>query len=401
MVLKINKKCFFASVLVAVAFSETLTNAISWLYPFIVLSILVGYVFIIFLNKHRLNFNTPKMQNVILCMKYGLIPYLLIMVYSILIITKNHLPSSFMMRNLGSSFGNIFVILVVASIAYLFEKSAVDIVCNGLIINYIVRIILGVGKIGFSGLLQHILDPLNTYKSIFEAHHIGFSLCLFLIYYIMHDFKYNKVKIFILVIIEYLIMKRIVFVGIALVIVLFIVLNVLLRAVSNLKYKICFVLLFIGAWAYLILSSNSLFQIIMQDAGIFNRYLLVNALKEYYEYSPYFLGQGYGFVSIIIPSQDIGGVTGVAALHNDVLKDYIELGFWGFSIAYFYFFAWLPIKIFGNKKKKTIGTVLFLLAYMLVTLMTDNTFEYISFLGSLFTILIVLNYSEQFEKIKQ
>lgn len=400
LVIKIEKKCFFASVLVAVAFSERLENAISWLYPFIVLSIFVGYVFTIFLNKHRFNFNTPKMQNVALCMKYGLIPYLIIMIYSILIITKNHLPSVFMMRNLGSSFSNIFIILVVASITYLFEKSAVDVVCDGLIINYIVQVIAGVGKIGFSGILQHILDPLNAHKSIFEIHHIGLALCLFLIYYVMHDFKHNKVKILILLIIEYLIMKRIVFVGLALAIVFFIILNVLLKEVSNLKYKICFILLFVGVWAYLIISSNPIFQVIMQDAGIYNRYLLVNSLKEYYEYSPYFFGRGYGFVSVIIPSQNIAGVTGIAALHNDILKDYIELGFWGFSMAYFYFFTWLPIKIFGNKKKKTTSTVLFLLVYMLVTLMTDNTFEYISFLGSLFTILVVLNFSEQSEKVR-
>lgn len=85
----------------------------------------------------------------------------------------------------------------------------------------------------------------------------------------------------------------------------------------------------------------------------------------------------------------------VFLIHNDILKDYIELGFIGFFLIYYYLFVHMPMKIFGTIKSKNVKILIALMIYLLVTLFTDNVFEYIAFMGAFMVILASLKIEDE------
>lgn len=393
MVIRLNKKVILPTVIVALAFSNTLKNMTSWLYPLMTMSIFLG-IFLLSLFRCRLIKNN-RIQRVVQIIKYGFIPYLIIYVYSICIILINGNVSTLFFRTTGSCFSVMSVALIVSAIVYMYGVKSVDLVCNGLLLEYLVELIFGIGSIGLNGFIEHLIDPLNTYQNVFERHDIGFALFLFLIYYILRDAHSHRFKIIALIFIEYMIMKRVAIAGFIISLALYLLVTWLSKGNENKIYKICFFALFAFAFMYLNFTVNSNFQSFMHKYGIYNRYLFVNSMSDYYDFSIKFLGQGYGFVSVVLPGKNIAGVTGFTALHNDILKDYIELGFMGFLIAYLYLFVYVPIRMFGKSKKKYIGIVLAIMIYMLVTLLTDNVLEYIAFMGSLMVILSSLKIEDE------
>lgn len=167
------------------------------------------------------------------------------------------------------------------------------------------------------------------------------------------------------------------------------------KSKERISYRVIFYALFIVACAYLFFIANPDFKNLMMNAGIYNRFLLVDAMSQYYKFSLGFWGQGYGFVSLVIPNASIAGVQGIAALHNDILKDYIELGFIGFFLIYYYLFVHMPMKIFGTIKSKNVKILIALMIYLLVTLFTDNVFEYIAFMGAFMVILASLKIEDE------
>ena len=389
MKLKVNKKTVTGSVLVALAFSDTLKAATSWVYPFIILSILV-ILYMIHLpgpvgqNRGKYLFGQY--------FKLGMIPYIIIFLYSVLLIAINHLGTRFLSRSLGSTLIALMTVATSAAIVFLYKWHAPDILCYGLIINYAVHILINFKMMGFTGLIRHIVNPLNTYQSVFEAHNIGFTLNLLLIYYLFRRDRNGKGKIIAILICLYLIMKRIAFAGLLLAFIIWFVLDVILKKLSIKKYIIILWGLAIASLLYIafIRLYPDLYRILMMKLGILNRYIMADAFSQYYSFDITFIGRGFGFVSVLMPDMDIAGAS-VAAIHNDILKDFIEEGFIGFCIIYVYFFIWLPCRIMKYNSRRSFSCVTIMLVFTFVTLLTDNVLDYVSYTCTLFTVYGVMH----------
>ena len=320
MVITINKRTIVPTLIIALAFSRTIKSMTTWVYPFLMMFVfLIGFA--LYLVKYGIDFSDSRTNNAFEVIKYGFTPYLLIFVYSMIINVVNNNPSANYARTAGSSFSAMIVPWIIAAIIFLYEDDAINLVCNGLLLEYVVEILVGISRVGVSALFEHIKDPLNTYESIFEVHDIGFALFLFLIYYLLHDANSHKCKIIMLVFVEYLIMKRIALVGMVISLFAYGLLCLINKSKERISYRVIFYALFIVACAYLFFIANPDFKNLMMNAGIYNRFLLVDAMSQYYKFSLGFWGQGYGFVSLVIPNASIAGVQGIAALHNDILKD--------------------------------------------------------------------------------
>lgn len=395
MVIRYNRKMILPTVIVALAFSNTLKNITAWLYPIAVMSLFLCISIISLVKRNSINSNERRIKRAFQVIKYGFIPYLIIYLYSVVVIKINGNFSSLFLRATGSCFSAMSVALIVAAIVYLYGAKSVNLMFNGMLLEYFIELLFGFAKVGISGFIEHLIDPLNTYQSVFERHDIGFALFLFLIYYILYDAHSNKAKIIILLFVEYMIMKRIAIVGFIVALIVYFFVTWITKKKENKKYKICFFLLYVSACLYLNFVINPYFKTLTMEYGIYNRFLFVDAMRNFYSISLRFLGQGYGFVSVILPKINFAGVTGIAALHNDILKDFIELGFVGFYSMYFYLFVYMPVRLFINCKKKIIKIALSLMTYMLITLLTDNVFEYIAFMGSLMIILSSLKIEDE------
>lgn len=381
---KVSRKTVYGSILVALAFSDTLKATTTWMYPFMVLSLLVILYFMNVASGHGLKRGKYLFGKYL---KLGIAPYVLIFGYSVFLIIVNHQGSRFFNRSLGSILIAVMTIITSASLVFIFKEKAPDVICYGLIINYIIHVALNFGKIGFRGLLQHIINPLNTYQGIFELHSVGFTLNLLLFYYLIKKDKSDSGKMITILIILYLVMKRIACVGLVLSLVVWFITDVILKNRGEKKYKAVLWVLVIGSFIYVwfICMYPEQFKMLMVKLGVFNRYLISNSFAGYYSFDIRYLGRGFGFVSVLMPDMDIAGAS-VAALHNDVLKDFIEEGFIGFCIIYYYFFVGLPKSILKNCSIRAFSCVAILLVYTFVTMLTDNVVDYVSYTCTLFTL---------------
>ena len=354
------------------------------------MSLFVILALVYILKRNQFSLSSDRVRNAVYPLKYAFVPYLVIFVYSLIVIFIKHYGTKNIYRCIGSSGSAMILTIICASLMYLYGEESIDIFCNGLILEYIAVTMIGISKVGIGGLVEHIINPLNTYEKIFEKHATGFALFLFLIIYFIDSPKKHRRKIILIIFLEYLILKRVAVIGVVFAFFVYIITDVILKKKGMFKYKVVFWGLFVLAVGYVFFTNSVEFQLLTYQLGILNRSLFVNALDEFYSITPGFWGNGYGFVSVVIPNMNIAGVLGIEALHNDILKDFIELGFWGFILLYFYFFVRIPHKYCQDGHEKIVATVMALLCYTLVTLSTDNPFDYTSYMGALIVILTSL-----------
>ena len=113
----------------------------------------------------------------------------------------------------------------------------------------------------------------------------------------------------------------------------------------------------------------------IEEAGIdtSGRVVIYDAVDEFYEFSPEFLGNGIGFLTYQLSSNMS---VGVSAVHNDFLQYFIDLGFWGY-ILWLVSMILVRVCYFGSKENAENGIVcLALCIYLVIVSSTDNTMNF-------------------------
>ena len=132
---------------------------------------------------------------------------------------------------------------------------------------------------------------------------------------------------------------------------------------------------------------------LLEQAGIntSGRVEIYNAVDEFYEFHPGFLGNGIGFLTYQL-SEFM--TVGVNAVHNDFLQHFIDLGFWGYII---WLVSMILIRVwyFGRKGNIENAIITFMLSlYLVIVSSTDNTMNYPLLTG----VLAILMMGNSFEK---
>ena len=136
-------------------------------------------------------------------------------------------------------------------------------------------------------------------------------------------------------------------------------------------FTVFIVLLLIG---YVGIIKMDVFALI-EETGIdtSGRVVIYNAVDEFYEFSPEFLGNGIGFLTYQLSEHMNVGVT---AVHNDFLQYFIDLGFWGY-ILWLISMTLVRVCYFGAKGKTDNAIMtLALTVYLVIVSSTDNTLNY-------------------------
>lgn len=87
------------------------------------------------------------------CIRYAAFPYVAIMLYSSSVILIERLGTSYFNRMIGSGLSNILVATIVASIVFLYKIDSVDIICDGIMLEYFSSIFIAITHIGVNGLI--------------------------------------------------------------------------------------------------------------------------------------------------------------------------------------------------------------------------------------------------------
>ena len=112
---------------------------------------------------------------------------------------------------------------------------------------------------------------------------------------------------------------------------------------------------------------------------------IYNAVDKFYDFSPGFLGNGIGFLTYQL---NTNMKVGVAAVHNDFLQYFIDLGFWGY-ILWLLSMTVMRTWYFGSKGKTDNAILTFvLILYLVIVSSTDNTMNY-PLLTSVLAILMI------------
>ena len=125
---------------------------------------------------------------------------------------------------------------------------------------------------------------------------------------------------------------------------------------------------------YIALIKADAFEL-LEKAGIntSGRVEIYNAVDEFYEFDPGFLGNGIGFLTYQLNTfMNVG----VASVHNDFLQHFIDLGFWGY-IIWLVSMTLVRVWYFGRKGKVESAIITFMLTlYLIIVSSTDNTMNY-------------------------
>lgn len=356
----------------------------------------------------------PDVERMVKVLKYAVIlstPYILTMIYSLFVWTMNLTALRVMIRGFFWPSYQIIAIFMAAAAVYCFGKEGIYYQLTALFAAYI---LFFVGLIQEGGIVQVITEywrllvtmseetgPLMArLESIAYAHGMG----IFLFYLILTFRENRKNRWFLLPALFFFSagLKRSAILGI---IAGFLVawITVWFRREGKQKFALFLgVAAVIGGFVYIWALSGNIIDLVIERFGIntMGRNEIYSVMRRYYDFSVTFWGKGLGYVSYSISTGLINvGNEWRGDIHNDMLRQYIELGMPGFLMWLWLFFYW-RIKMFMEQVDVRHGCfVLAVLCYCFVCYMTENM--YYRFNTGLALAVVIISYALQREEQKE
>ena len=276
--------------------------------------------------------------------------------------------------------------LAAAAFLYLFGEKGIWYNLVAILISNLMMIFTIILQYGLGSFLSEFITLIVTFAGETgdiivqaEIHELAFCLGAYLIYMLLKPRK-NIVFYILLALTAFCFVAAFKRIGIA-AIVLALGLGWFLSLVARYKkstarnllifFTIMMVLMLIGYVAIIKMDAFSL----LENAGIntSGRADVYNAVDKFYTFTPDFLGNGIGFLTYQL---NTNLHIGVAAVHNDFLQYFIDLGFWGY-ILWVLSLTLLRVCYFGGEDKIDHAILTFSLSvYLIVVSSTDNTMNY-------------------------
>ena len=317
------------------------------------------------------------------------IPLIVTTVVSLFIWFEGRVGTDVIARGLSSSFiyANMFSFALGAgAMLYVFGEKGIWYNLVAILIANILMIFTIIAEFGLGNYFSELVTLIATFADETgdiiikaEIHELAFCLGAYLIY-MLYKPKKNIVYFILLFLTLFCFLSA--FRRIAmLAIVISLIFGYGVKFVARYSEKIAMwlltflsLLIIIALIYYIVLIKSDAFEL-LEKAGIntSGRVGIYNAVDEFYEFSPDFLGNGIGFLTYKLNSSMS---IGVASIHNDFLQHFIDLGFWGY-IIWLLSMILLRVRYFGAKGKIENAIITFMLVlYLIIASTTDNTMNY-------------------------
>lgn len=308
--------------------------------------------------------------------------YIIPIIYSFLIFFVHKVEFNYYSRAISTTLWTIIGVLS----AYFFVKElgakAVNLffyTCCVLYLSFVIYTVIDYGIIETIKELVSFNFNDSEVFSLLERHQLIFCFSLFFVYYLFKSKTRGRfTKILISLFFLFIGFKRIVFIGLILVILLKLIFLLFRyrkdRIILGLMLSIFSIV--VGFLFVYMIKSGVLEELLsIYNIDSMSRMKMYNEMGDTYYFGLNFLGNGRGFTTryfdtnLSLQNQNAG------ALHSDILTLYIDLGFMGFFIYSLYFLFLIPY--FISRKFKEDFTLLFALAvYTYFLYFTDNTLTY-------------------------
>lgn len=370
-----------------IALNNNIRNSV---FIILMMMLIFGYLF----NKNK--YSKEEMQQAFSMIKPFCVLYFVMMFYSI-IVHLYYNNSSLIMSTIITCIMSIIALLT-AMFGYLnFKEKNLKYVTIAVLVNYLITFLVFFYNNGLSGVLNFKYLNANFIDHGLEAHEVMFSMGVILLY-LLSSLK-NKIKkqnflaILFLIVFSYFGLKRIIFIAIC----VCILLNFSQKFFDNKtryinvirRVGIIFIIVYLlSSSIFLDYTSNILNMIGINSMG---RLRLYSYFQDIFSISPFYLGRGIRFTEFYLQNDSYLRYFG--AIHNDILRLYIENGmciFIYFIYVYFYKF----IKRINNYRidDKYTLQVLIIILFMFLCCATDNLTTYYRFIFVFFSLLLHVIY---------
>ena len=365
-------------------------------------AIVIGALWVLFFGYHFVRDYRRNSVNVRVAtwgLKTYFIPHMVIHAYTIVLMILGKISFSLFSTNV-----TVYVPALVAVLSvYYFGKDALKLNCIAVICSYTVSVLISTLVKGFvifpHGIIEGYIEQGSNFggltKNYLELHDLVLSIGYIFTFYLFTQTRVTKKNIGIAIgalLVFILGVKRISVLAVLLAVVFYVLINKLRK---KYQYRICLVAGFLGSIVcYLfiyILSKGSWFFDLINSYGInpAGRNYYYQAILEYAEFKPSFLGIGRNVVTEIFNNElsylHVGGA------HSDVIKMYVENGFFLFGIWLWYYLMHVTKRykdMFGLKA----AVVYFgITIYTFTLYLTDNIEIY--FICQIIGIVIPLTYA--------
>lgn len=296
------------------------------------------------------------------------------------VVISRGLSSSFIYANMLS------FALGAGALLYVFGRRGIWYNLVAILIANILMILTVIAQNGIGVFMSEFVTIVTTFAGVTgdvivqaEIHELAFCLGAYLIYML---YKPKKDIVYFILLLLSLFCFLAAFKRIAMIaIVIALALGYLLKFIAKYNQKtasglVTFLTLVIIALliGYIAIIKMGAFEI-LEKAGINTngRVEIYDAVDEFYDFNPGFLGNGIGFLTYQL---NTFMTVGVASVHNDFLQHFIDLGFWGY-IIWLVAMTLVRIWYFGKRGNTDNAIVTFILTvYLIVISTTDNTMNY-------------------------
>lgn len=317
------------------------------------------------------------------------IPLLVTTVVSLSIWFMETVDVGVISRGLSSSFiyaNMLSFALGAGAMLYVFGRKGIWYNLLAILIANIMMIVTVIAQNGLGNYLSEFITLVTTFAGVTgdiivqaEIHELAFCLGAYLIYML---FKPKKSIIYFILLFLSLFCFLSAFKRIAIIaIVIVLAFGYLLKFIAKYNKKTAsrlvtfftfvVIILLIG---YIALIKMDAFEL-LEKAGIntSGRVEIYNAVDDFYDFNPVFLGNGIGFLTYQL---NTFMSVGVASVHNDFLQHFIDLGFWGY-IIWLVSMTLVRVWYFGRKGNVENAVIAFILTlYLIIVSTTDNTMNY-------------------------
>ena len=331
--------------------------------------------------------------------------FILFIIVEIITLIQSPVPSvygmSYWTRMIANILDKICILVEIICIFMICGNDTIKCIANTLIIDGIILFAVTIIKTG-------IMDTLSTFLAVFgivekttatgmlEVHELTYCAGLCILYYL---FFYNRktkrdiIRLIFLIIIFILGGKRIGFAGIIVAGFFGLIAHkkglalIWLKSIGMIGTIICMI------YVYLLYDGEVLNSLNKYEINAMGREKIYSYYMKRTEFSPSFLGWGIASVSKTIenmPKDEVGNMVEIRGLHNDILKIYIEYGFFGSLLWYAFNLIYLPAMIYKKIGKYQATTYMCLAIFTFITYLTDNTENYFAF-QVIFLIIPLLN----------
>ena len=312
--------------------------------------------------------------------------YLLTWSCGIWIISTQTVP--YMMPGLTRLLYTVINITVAVCAAYVLGKDCIELAFWGSIIYHFKMILLAAKAAGISNILPDFIGTIKgedtgVFMGMLEVNEPTFCVGIFFLFFIFCDKEmFGKRKYLYILLSTVFLMtgfKRNICGAVAAAVMVGLLMKKLEAKGQDLNIAIwCGVGEILAGFFYVFLIKSNIFVTLMQEYGVnlMSREGLYEFIGDQYEFSPFFIGRGFGFVEEYLVYVKTLGLkyagSSLEHIHNDLLLYYIENGFWGYLIWLGMNCIWYPIWWYKNGNSKLCLIYTIFNVYNIITFTTDN-----------------------------